>query len=54
MLDPEIRSAYALISESGDKVAKAIVRYGLEYASVAQADFELFTRAVDEEKGKVE
>jgi len=39
---------------SGDKVAKAIVRYGLEYASVAEADFESFTRAVGEEKVKIE
>ena len=38
---------------SGDKVAKAIVHYALEYASIAQADFELFTKAISEEKVKV-
>jgi hypothetical protein len=37
----------------GDKVARAIVHYGLEYASIAQADFELFTKAIREEKVKV-
>jgi uncharacterized protein (DUF2252 family) len=38
---------------SGDKVAKAIVRYGLEYANLAQADFDAFTKAIRKEKVKV-
>jgi uncharacterized protein (DUF2252 family) len=38
---------------NGDKVSKAVVRYSLEYASVAQADFESFTKAISEEKVKV-
>jgi uncharacterized protein (DUF2252 family) len=48
--DPVTLCAYI---GNGDKVAKAIVRYGLEYASVAQADFDLFTKAIREEKVKV-
>jgi uncharacterized protein (DUF2252 family) len=48
--DPVLICAYI---GSGDKVAKAIVRYGLEYASVAQADFDLFTKAIGEEKVKI-
>ncbi len=38
---------------SGDKVAKAIVHYGLEYAAVAEADFEVFKKAIDEQKVKI-
>jgi uncharacterized protein (DUF2252 family) len=38
---------------SGDKVSKAIVHYGLEYASVAKADFERFTQAIGEQKVKI-
>jgi uncharacterized protein (DUF2252 family) len=38
---------------NGDKVARAIVRYALGYANVAQADFELFTKAISEQKVKV-
>jgi uncharacterized protein (DUF2252 family) len=38
---------------SGDKVAKAIVHYAIEYAGVAQADFELFKKAISEEKVKL-
>lgn len=36
-----------------DKVVKAIVHYGLEYAALAQADFELFKKAIEEERVKV-
>ncbi len=35
------------------KVVKAIVQYGLEYAAVAQADFELFQKAVKQGRVKV-
>jgi hypothetical protein len=38
---------------SFDKVVKAIVHYGLEYAALAQADFELFAKAIREERVKV-
>jgi uncharacterized protein (DUF2252 family) len=38
---------------SYDKVVKAIVHYALEYAALAQADFELFKKAVKEERVKV-
>jgi len=37
----------------GDKVAKAIVHYGLEYAAVAEADFALFKKAIREQKVKI-
>ena len=33
-----------------DKVLKGIVRYGLEYAAVTQADFELFRKAIHEKR----
>jgi uncharacterized protein (DUF2252 family) len=38
---------------SCDKVVKAIVQYGLGYAALAQADFELFKKAIREERVKV-
>lgn len=36
-----------------DKVENALVKYGLEYAGVTQADFEAFTKAIKEERIKV-
>jgi len=33
-----------------DKVLTGIVRYGLEYAAVTQADFELFRKAINEKR----
>ncbi|MGA8030556.1 MAG: DUF2252 domain-containing protein [Bryobacteraceae bacterium] len=35
-----------------DKVLKAIVQYGLEYAAVTQADFESFKKAMEQKRGK--
>jgi uncharacterized protein (DUF2252 family) len=36
-----------------DKLMKSIVRYGLEYANLAQSDFELFKKAIEEQRLKV-
>ncbi len=39
---------------SGDKACKALVHYGTEYASITEADFETFKKAVKEERIKIE
>ncbi|MBV9294558.1 MAG: DUF2252 domain-containing protein [Acidobacteriaceae bacterium] len=36
-----------------DKALKAIVKYGLDYAEATQADYELFRRAIKEERVKI-
>ena len=38
---------------SGDKLVKSIVQYALDYAALAQADFELFLKAIRQEKIKI-
>jgi uncharacterized protein (DUF2252 family) len=38
---------------SGAKAQQAIVRYGLDYAAVAQADFELFQKAIKQGRVKI-
>jgi len=38
---------------SGAKAQQAIVRYGLDYAAVVQADFELFQKAIKQGRVKI-
>jgi uncharacterized protein (DUF2252 family) len=51
------RSGDALVIKgyigSPDKLLKSIVHYGLEYADLAQSDFELFKKAIEDQRVKV-